>query len=181
MIALIVAVVFVTSGDGDDEVEASAPSTTLPATTLPGSTTAPANSVAGQPCVAVADPLPEGAPIVPVAVGPPPTELVTEDLVVGDGAEVTAGATVTVDYIGVSCSSGKIFDSSYETGQPATFSLDSVIAGWTQGIPGMKVGGQRLLGIPPELAYADTPTSPAIAPGETLWFVVELRDVQPAA
>lgn len=173
--AVAVAVVFVTDlGDGGG-VKAGAPETT---TTVATTTVAPVPSAAGQPCVAVADPLPEGAPEVPVQVGPPPTALVSVDLVVGDGAEVPAGATVTVDYIGVSCSTGKIFDSSYSAGQPATFPLDGVIAGWTQGIPGMNVGGRRLLGIPPDLAYGDSPDSPLIAPGETLWFVVDVKDVQ---
>ena len=68
--------------------------------------------------------------------------------------------TVTVNYIGVSCSTGKVFDSSYSPGQPVTFPLNQVIKGWTEGIPGMKVGGQRLLGIPPALAYGDRSPSP---------------------
>lgn len=177
--AATVAVVFVAGlGDDGNGVQAGAPGSTTTTTAAATTTSMPAASVAGQPCVALADPLPAGAPDVPVQVGAPPAALVSVDLVVGDGAEVPAGATVTVDYVGVSCSTGKVFDSSYASGQPATFSLDAVIAGWTQGIPGMKVGGRRLLGIPPDLAYADNPTSPLIAPGETLWFVVDVRDVQ---
>jgi peptidylprolyl isomerase len=117
-----------------------------------------------------------------VVVGPPPTELVKQDLVVGTGAEVTAGDTVTVNYIGVSCSTGKIFDSSYERNQPATFSLDQVIEGWTNGIPGMKVGGQRLLGIPSDQAYKSTGSAQGgIAPDEALWFVVEVTNTVPAS
>ncbi|MDQ4133119.1 MAG: FKBP-type peptidyl-prolyl cis-trans isomerase [Actinomycetota bacterium] len=125
-------------------------------------------------------PLPPGAPNVPVKEGPPPTELVTEDLKVGEGAEVTRGATVTVQYIGVSCSTGEIFDASYAGGEPATFPLDQVIPGWTNGIPGMRVGGQRLLGIPPDQAYGEQGQPPTIAPNETLWFVVEVLDAKPA-
>jgi peptidylprolyl isomerase len=147
-------------------------STTTSAAALP--------SAAGQPCVALADPLPAGAPDVPVVPGPPPTELQTTDLVEGTGDPVPAGATVTVDYIGVSCSTGKIFDSSYTRGQPATFPLDQVIPGWTQGIPGMKVGGQRLLVIPPDQGYGDTGAGTNIAPGQTLWFVVDMKSFQPA-
>ena len=100
-----------------------------------------------------------GAPDVPVKVGPPPTALVSEDLKVGDGAAVTAANTLSVNYIGVSCSTGKIFDSSYSRGQPASFPLSNVIQGWQQGLPGMKVGGQRLLGIPPAMAYGSNPPS----------------------
>ncbi len=74
----------------------------------------------------------------------------------------------------MSCSTGKIFDSSYAAGKPATFPLSGVIAGWKQGLPGMKVGGERLLGIPPALAYKNVQQGPDIAPGETLWFVVHV-------
>ena len=144
----------------------------------PTSSDTPA-SAKGKPCVAVSDPLPAGAPEVPVKVGAPPTELVIEDLTPGTGAAATASSTVVADYIGVSCSTGTIFDSSYASGQPATFPLSNVIPGWQQGLPGMKVGGTRLLGIPAELAYGSTPPpGSGIAPDETLWFVVELRDVQ---
>jgi peptidylprolyl isomerase len=138
-----------------------------------------AASAAGKPCVAVADPLPAGAPEVPVEVGAPPTELVVEDLVEGTGAEAGATSTVVADYVGVSCSTGRIFDASYSSGQPATFPLNQVIPGWQQGLPGMKVGGRRLLGIPAELAYGDQPPPGSnILADEPLWFVVELRDVQ---
>ncbi len=137
-------------------------------------------SAAGKPCVAVNGPLPTGAPAVPVTVGPPPTTLVTKDLTVGTGPAVTAAANITVDYIGVACSTGKVFDASY--GQsPATFALDGVIPGWSQGIPGMKVGGTRLLGIPASLAYGSQGSPPAIAPDEALWFVVQLKSINPAA
>ncbi len=138
-------------------------------------------SAKGKPCVAVAGELPAGAPEVPVKEGPPPTELIIEDLGEGAGTEVTADSTVVADYIGVSCSTGEIFDSSYSRGEPATFPLAQVIPGWQQGLLGMKVGGKRLLGIPPEQAYGTDGRPPVIAPDETLWFVVELRDVQGAA
>ncbi len=137
-------------------------------------------AAAGKPCVPVAGALPAGAPEVPVKVGPPPSKLVAEDLKPGTGAVVSLEQTLSVNYIGVSCSTGKIFDSSYETGQPVSFPLNQVIEGWQQGLPGMKVGGQRLLGIPPELGYSDTGSGADIAPGETLWFVVEVLDAKAA-
>lgn len=102
------------------------------------------------------------------------TELVTEDLVVGDGEEVPAGATVTVHYAGVLLD-GTEFDASFG-GQPATFPLSGVIPGWTEGIPGMKVGGRRLLVIPPDLAYGSAGQGP-IPPNSPLVFVVDVLDV----
>ncbi len=150
-------------------------------TSLPSTTSTTLASVAGQPCVALADPLPAGAPNVPVQVGPPPTTLVTKDLKEGTGAVIASTDTVTVNYIGVACSTGKIFDSSYSRGQPATFGLSQVIKGWTDGITGMKVGGQRLLGIPSDQAYGTTGQAAAgIAPDEALWFVVEVTASTPA-
>jgi FKBP-type peptidyl-prolyl cis-trans isomerase len=134
---------------------------------------------AAKACVPVTDQLPPGAPEVPVKVGPAPTQLVTEDLKPGTGATVAPGSTVTVNYIGATCTTGKIFDSSYgRGGQPASFSLNGVIKGWTDGIPGMKVGGQRLLGIPAEQAYGASGSPPTIGPDEPLWFVVEVLDAK---
>ena len=103
----------------------------------------------------------------------PATELVITDDVVGTGAEVVPDATVTVHYAGVGQQSGKEFDTSWGS-DPVTFSLNGVIPGWTQGLVGMKVGGRRTLVIPAELAYGDNPTSPDIAPGETLVFTIDL-------
>jgi peptidylprolyl isomerase len=153
---------------------------TSSSTTTSGPSTTAAASAAGKPCVARTDPLPAGAPDVPVPVGPPPTSLVSQDLKVGTGAEVTAASTVTVNYVGVSCSTGRIFDSSYKPPvKPSTFPLNQVIAGWQTGLTGMKVGGERLLGVPPEQAYGPTGQPPAIAPDETLWFVIDLLDAKP--
>jgi peptidylprolyl isomerase len=142
------------------------------ATTTPANATA-AGSAKGKPCVALKDPLPTGAPNVPVQVGPPPTTLVKKDLTEGTGAVVKPGATVTVNYVAVACSTGKIFDSSYAHGKAVQFPLDQVIPGWTNGIPGMKVGGTRLLGIPSEQAYGSSGSS-GIAPDEPLWFVINV-------
>jgi peptidylprolyl isomerase len=179
VVVLLIVVVALLARSGDDKSsvstaadagKAGAASSTVP------TTAAGAASVAGKPCVAVSDPLPAGAPEVPVKVGPPPTELIHEDLKEGTGAEVTASSNLTVNYIGVSCSSGKIFDSSYSRGQPATFLLSQVIKGWQDGLTGMKVGGTRLLGIPAAQAYGSQGRPPTIAPDESLWFVVEVLD-----
>ncbi|AXV05759.1 FKBP-type peptidyl-prolyl cis-trans isomerase [Euzebya pacifica] len=112
--------------------------------------------------------------------GEPPTELVVVDIVEGDGEVVPEGATVTTDYVGVSWTNdGEEFDSSWDRGEPATFPLSGVIQGWTEGIPGMKVGGRRLLIIPPDQAYGDAAPSPAIAANDTLVFVIDLVEVVP--
>jgi peptidylprolyl isomerase len=144
--------------------------------------TATTTTVAGKPCVALADPLPAGAPEVPVPIGAPPTELVSEDLVVGSGTPAALGDEISVNYIGVSCSTGKIFDSSYSRGEPASFPLTEggLIKGWTDGIPGMAPDGQRLLVIPPDLGYGASGQGD-IAPDETLIFVVELESATAAA
>jgi peptidylprolyl isomerase len=140
--------------------------------TLPGS----GSSAKGKPCVAETATPPKGAPAVPVEVGPPPTKLVIKDLTPGTGAEVQAGATVTVNYIGVACSTGAVFDQSY-TKQPIAFPLTGVIPGFRDGLIGMKVGGRRLLGIPPDQGYGNQGAGPQVAPGETLWFVIDLVKV----
>jgi peptidylprolyl isomerase len=112
--------------------------------------------------------------------GPPPADLEATDLTEGDGAEASAGQTVRVHYVGVAHSSGEEFDASYNRGEPLTFRLGAgqVIAGWDQGVQGMKVGGRRRLVIPPQLAYGDRGAGGVIAPGETLIFVVDLVDVR---
>jgi peptidylprolyl isomerase len=111
--------------------------------------------------------------------GPAPSDLVTEDLSVGDGAEATAGRNVEVHYVGVAHSTGEEFDASWNRGQTLRFPLGTgrVIAGWDQGVQGMKVGGRRRLVIPPHLGYGDRGAGGAIKPGETLIFVVDLVGV----
>ncbi len=110
----------------------------------------------------------------------PPTDLVVEDLEVGDGAEATAGSTVSAHYVGVAHSSGEEFDASWNRGAPLDFQLGAgmVIAGWDEGIAGMRVGGRRRLVIPPHKAYGDRGAGGVIKPGETLIFVVDLMDVR---
>jgi peptidylprolyl isomerase len=112
--------------------------------------------------------------------GPPPTDLEVTDLTEGSGAEATAGSTVSVHYVGVAHSTGEEFDASYNRGTPLDFRLGvgQVIAGWDQGVQGMKVGGRRKLVIPPHLGYGDRGAGGAIKPGETLIFVVDLLDVR---
>jgi peptidylprolyl isomerase len=109
----------------------------------------------------------------------PPADLVVSDLTLGEGAEATAGSTVSVHYVGVAHSTGEEFDASYGRGTPLQFRLGigQVISGWDQGVVGMKVGGRRQLVIPPHLGYGDRGAGGVIKPGETLIFVVDLLGV----
>ena len=110
--------------------------------------------------------------------GAAPTDLVIEDLVVGDGPEAKAGDSISAHYVGVAHSTGEEFDASWSRGAPLDFRLGvgQVIKGWDDGIAGMKVGGRRKLTIPASLAYGDRGAGGAIKPGETLIFVVDLVD-----
>ena len=109
--------------------------------------------------------------------GEAPTELVIDDIVEGTGAEAVPGATVLVHYVGVDFESGDEFDSSWNRGEPIEFPLRGLIAGWQEGIPGMKVGGRRQLTIPPELAYGPAGGGHRLS-GKTLIFVIDLLAVR---
>jgi peptidylprolyl isomerase len=119
-------------------------------------------------------------PEITIPDGPPPADLLVEDLTVGDGAEAVAGTTCTMQYVGHSWSTGKQFDASWDRGEPFTFGLGAglVIAGWDQGVAGMRVGGRRQLTIPPHLGYGARGAGGAIKPNETLVFVVDLLAVR---
>jgi peptidylprolyl isomerase len=103
-------------------------------------------------------------------------------VVQGNGETAESGDRVTVDYVGVSWSTGEQFDSSWDSGRPFPFRLGAgdVIPGWDQGVSGMRVGGRRQLVIPPDLAYGPQGRPPVIGPNETLVFVVDLKKVKKA-
>ena len=124
--------------------------------------------------------MPSEKPSVDVPDGPAPTELQLDDLTVGDGPEAAAGQTVEVHYVGVSHKNGQQFDASWDRGDTFKFGLGGgqVIAGWDQGVAGMKVGGRRRITIPPHLAYGERGTGGVIGPNETLVFVVDLIGVR---
>jgi peptidylprolyl isomerase len=119
-------------------------------------------------------------PVIPRPTGSPPRRLQTEDIVRGTGPAAKPGDTVAVHYAGVTFSTGEEFDASWNSGQPFDFPLGGgqVIDGWDRGIVGMKVGGRRMLTIPPELAYGAQGFPPAIGPNETLVFVVDLLEIR---
>jgi len=108
--------------------------------------------------------------------GPAPSKLVIKDLIKGTGPATTTGSTVTVQYVGVLYKGGQQFDASWDNGgQPLTQPLSSLIPGWQQGIPGMRVGGRRELIIPASLGYGAKGSPPKIPPNAALVFVIDLH------
>jgi peptidylprolyl isomerase len=108
--------------------------------------------------------------------GAAPDSLVVEDIEVGDGAEAKSGSTVDVHYLGVEYDTGDEFDSSWNRGQSINFPLQALIAGWQEGIPGMKVGGRRKLVVPPSQAYGAAGSGHPLS-GKTLIFIIDLLGV----
>lgn len=164
--ALIAALPLVACGEETDTGSHTTHTTT---TGLDETTTSdPTDALSEEDKAVLAEVEERGAPTME-ATGPVDELQITDD-VVGTGAEVVAGDTVTVHYTGVAATSGEQFDSSWDSGAPATFSLDGVIEGWGEGLVGMKVGGRRTLAIPADLAYGDG----GPAPGDSLVFTVDL-------
>lgn len=122
----------------------------------------------------------EQAPHVEIPAGEaPPTELLVEDIEIGDGPEAVSGQPVEVHYVGHAWSTGARFDASWDRGDTFGFRLGAgqVIAGWDRGVEGMRLGGRRRLTVPPDLAYGPSGAGGVIGPNETLVFVVDLLGV----
>jgi peptidylprolyl isomerase len=115
------------------------------------------------------------APTITPPTGAAPTTLQSVDIIEGTGAEVLATSTITFHYTLMSWSDGQVLESSWTSGQPAVFPLTQLIAGWQQGLPGMKVGGRRLLVVPPSLGYGVIPGHPLET--ETLIFSLDILAV----
>lgn len=115
------------------------------------------------------------APTITPPTGAAPTTLQSVDIIEGTGAEVLATSTITFHYTLMSWSDGQVLESSWTSGQPAVYPLTQLIAGWQQGLPGMKVGGRRLLVVPPSLGYGVIPGHPLEA--ETLIFSLDILAV----
>jgi peptidylprolyl isomerase len=141
-------------------------------TTSAAVTTTPTTAAAKTP---TSGPLSKEPKVTPPS-GAAPTTLVTKEIIKGTGPEAKLGQPVTVNYVGAFYHGGKTFDASWKRGEPITFPLEQgkLIAGWTQGIPGMKVGGRRELIVPAELAYGKNGRPPTIPPNTPLVFVVDL-------
>ena len=120
---------------------------------------------------------PNSKPEVDRPEGEPPADLDILDIVVGEGAEAKPGDTVRVHYVGVEYHSGEQFDASWDRGESIEFPLNGLIAGWQEGIPGMKEGGRRQLTIPPEKAYGPAGAGHRLS-GKTLIFIIDLLGVR---
>lgn len=116
------------------------------------------------------------APTIGAPSGTPPPTLELKDIVLGTGAEVSSTSTITFHYTLMNWSNGVLVESSWDSGLPATYPLTDLIVGWQQGIPGMKVGGRRLLVVPPDLGYGEQ-GSGLVGPNETLVFVMDIVSV----
>ena len=174
---LIFLAVYVFSGGGGKTKVSTSTAVTPSATLTPAS---PAPPLAA--CAPISpNPPASGQPTIPPVVGKPPTSLKIKDVKVGTGAVAKKGSSLSVTYIGVSCTTGKVFDATYKDGgQPFTVSplgSASVIAGWNQGLMGVRAGGVRELIIPPSLGYGPSGSGP-IGPNETLIFLVTVKSVK---
>lgn len=134
---------------------------------------APVTPSAGLPTVELAG---DGKPTITVPGGEAPAELVTQPLITGEGDPVEAGQSLTVHYTGAKWADGEVFDSSWESGAPASFGIGvgAVIPGWDEGLVGQPVGSQVLLVIPPDQAYGGQAGHELET--ETLVFVVDILD-----
>ena len=158
-LALLLVLALAGCGGGDDAKTAG--------TASPKATATPDNSdVTKKPTVTVPDEL-------------PPDKLQIEDIVKGKGPAAKKGDKVSVQYVGLTWSTSVEFDSSWDRGEPFTLTLGKggVIAGWDQGIPGMRKGGRRQLTIPAELAYGAQGSPPKIGPNECLRFIIDLTKI----
>lgn len=116
----------------------------------------------------------DGAPTITVPAADPPADVQLEVLTEGDGEVVESGDSVTVNYTGVKWSDGTVFDSSWEKGQPATFSTTGVVTGFQRALEGQKVGSTVLVVIPPACGYGEGEINATDLTGETLVFVVNI-------
>ena len=176
-IAIVISAAYLFSGS-------STPTTTTTAAAAPTTTVKSTATTIPSHFARVASPSPAGTfgkpPTVVVPAGSPPKVMEVSDLIDGGGKPAMTGSKVTVQYVLATYSTRKVIQSSW-TSQPFSFTLDAtpaqVIAGWDEGMVGMRVGGRRELIIPPSLGYHDVAAGPGIAKNDTLVFVVDLLKI----
>jgi peptidylprolyl isomerase len=177
---LLAALALLAAGCGGDDDDKDKPASTPAAESTPATTETETTAAEPGGAVAVSNAKDlKHKPKLGAPQGEPPPSLVKKDLVVGSGPAAKAGDTVTVQYVGVSWSTGKQFDASWDRGQPFSFPLGQgqVIQGWDIGVVGMKAGGRRELVIPPDQGYGAQGAPPDIAPNETLVFVIDVKRI----
>jgi peptidylprolyl isomerase len=155
-------------GDSKSDETAATPTTTATATAAPVGKVKVTGALGAKPKVT----------ITPIN-ATPPAKLVKKDIAKGHGKKAKSGDTVTVQYYGALYQNGSEFDASWDRNQPFSFPLGAgqVIPGWDKGVVGMKVGGRRVLTIPPELGYGPQGSGP-IPPNSTLVFVVDMLKIK---
>jgi len=183
---VIIGIVFLTTSNSPKKAATSTTTTTTSTTSTTTSSTTTSSTTASTPStiatIPTADRSPVGtagkAPTVIVPSGSAPTQLESADLITGTGATAAPGDSLTVQYVLATYSSRKVVQSSW-TSKAFTFTLSTgnVIAGWVQGVVGMKVGGRRELIIPPSLGYGAKSPGTGIAANDTLVFVIDLLKV----
>ena len=179
-VALIAAAAVGVGACGDDEDDTDLPAA-VPATPTQTATATTTTGAAGSGATVrgISTDV-SSKPEIPKPSGEPPTELVSHDIVEGKGREAKKGDDLAVHYVGVLFETGQQFDASWDGGEPFAFTLGegSVIPGWDEGVEGMKVGGRRMLTVPPDMAYGETGQG-SIPPDATLVFVIDLLNVTP--
>jgi peptidylprolyl isomerase len=179
--ALLAVVALGVGACGDDSDKSAVDNSVTPATTAPAPEPAPTATTADSGTSIQKMEISTDVskkPAIAKPSGEPPTTLFSRDIVKGKGKKAKSGDDVEVQYVGVSYASGEQFDASWDRGESFPFKLGAqmVIAGWDQGVVGMRVGGRRMLVIPPDLAYGPQGQG-SIGPNETLIFVIDLRKV----
>jgi peptidylprolyl isomerase len=174
---LILLVIYLVGGD-DSKSKLDASSTPSP---TPSPTASAPKAPPGKCAPITPNPPAKGQPTIPPVTGKPPTTLQIKDVKVGTGKVAKKGSSLSVSYIGVACTTGQVFDATYKDGgKPFTVSplgTAGVIAGWNQGLIGVRAGGVRELVIPPSLGYGPSGSGP-IGPNETLIFLVTVNSVK---
>jgi peptidylprolyl isomerase len=183
VLPLLAAAALAVAGCGSDDSSKSSPASSSSKSTATATATATPEPASPKAITALARRIPKSLakkPRIPAPKGAPPIKLVERDIVKGHGPAARPGETVRVQYVGASWSTGQEFDSSWSRNQAFSFPLGAgqVIQGWDQGVVGMRPGGRRLLVIPPELGYGAAGSPPAIAPNETLLFVIDLEQAK---
>jgi peptidylprolyl isomerase len=176
---LAAAIVIAGCGSSSSSSTASSTPTSTPTASTSTPTASTATPTASTGTTPTSGPLSKEPKVTPPA-GPVPAKLVTREIVTGTGPEAKTGEDMTINYVASLYKGGKVLDSSWSRNTPFRFILgNSILAGWNQGIVGMKVGGRRELIMPASLAWGKHGRAPSIPPNAAVVFVVDLLRTAP--